>query len=81
MKKTITLAFACLLSLTMFAQERGDIMEQNDDMFGQPTKRFSTSSANGRKLKTSVKGDAVTVTLPAGTVKAGEPFALEMRVR
>lgn len=37
--------------------------------------------ANGRKLKTSVKGDAVTVTLPAGTVKAGEPFALEMRVR
>lgn len=37
--------------------------------------------ANGRKLKTSVKGDAVTVTLPTGTVKAGEPFALEMRVR
>lgn len=51
------------------------------DMFGQPTKRFSTNSANGRKLKTSVKGDAVTVTLPAGTVKAGKPFALEMRVR
>lgn len=30
MKKTITLAFACLLSLTMFAQQRGDVMEQND---------------------------------------------------
>ena len=37
--------------------------------------------ANGKKLKTTVKGDNVTVTLPAGTVKAGEPFAMEMRVR
>ena len=30
MKKIITLAFACLLSLNMFAQQRGDVMEQSD---------------------------------------------------
>ena len=30
MKRVMTLAFSCLLSLTMFAQQRGDVMEQSD---------------------------------------------------
>ncbi len=33
------------------------------------------------KDKITVKGDAVSVAVPAGTVKAGEPFALETHVR
>ncbi len=37
--------------------------------------------SNGKKLKTKVNGSSVTVTLPANSTKAGQPFAMKLRVK
>ncbi len=37
--------------------------------------------SNNKKLKTKVNGSSVTVTLPANSTKAGQPFAMKLRVK